>query len=468
MARTPAPKRGGSSARPTARSGGAAPVSGRGRPAAPGRPGAPGRPSTGRPAVGGRGASTAGSGSGRPGAGGRSGAPSRSSGAAGTGRSAGAPRGFDRSDDRPGRGAPVSRFPSVGRGAGGAAERDARPMREGPAPRGQRGSRDADTRRDGDDRGADRGGFSDAPRGRGPAVNRSFPKGLGTPRPRDIGDRPHVVKGPRGLGGDLVEGRQAVRELLLAGKRRVRDVWMVDGTDDAPILEEIEALASEARIVIRKVTRDQLMREARTETPQGVLAHATELEEVDLDGLFQPADGRPPFLLAVDSLTDPQNLGALLRSADGAGVTGVILPRHRNVHITPSVTKAAAGAIERMPIAIVGGLPAAMLQLKKQYSAWFVGLDADGSQTIYDLARLGSEPLVVVVGAEGAGLSRLVRQRCDTIASIPLRGALSSLNASAAGAVALFEFGRHRPMPEVAPVATAPAVAKAAKISSDL
>jgi 23S rRNA (guanosine2251-2'-O)-methyltransferase len=467
MARTPAPKRGGSSPRPTARAGGAAPASGRGRPVASGRP------STGRPVAGGRAAPAGGrgapAGTGRPSAGGR-GAPAGRSSAGGSG----APRGFDRADDRGGRGAPVSRFPSAGRG-----DRDARPMREGPAPRGQRGGRDADVRRDGDDRGsfdrssadrgsADRSGFSDASRGRGPAVNRSFPKGLGTPRPRDLGDRPHVVKGPRGLGGDLVEGRQAVRELLLAGKRRVRDVWMVDGTDDAPILEEIEALATEARIVIRKVNRDQLMREARTETPQGVLAHATELEEVDLDGLFQPADGRPPFLLAVDSLTDPQNLGALLRSADGAGVTGVILPRHRNVHITPSVTKAAAGAIERMPIAIVGGLPAAMLQLKKQYSAWFVGLDADGSQTIYDLARLGSEPLVVVVGAEGAGLSRLVRQRCDTIASIPLRGALSSLNASAAGAVALFEFGRHRPMPEVAAAPVTPVVAKAPKVSSDL
>jgi 23S rRNA (guanosine2251-2'-O)-methyltransferase len=281
------------------------------------------------------------------------------------------------------------------------------------------------------------------------SLDKTFGSRLGTPQPRSTGPRTSMMSttGPRGLGGELVEGRQAVRELLMAGKRRVRDVWMAEGTDDSPILAEIEALAAEARITVRKVSRDQLHREAHTETPQGVLAHAAEIKDVPIDSLFTLADGRPPFIVAVDSLTDPQNLGALLRSAEGAGVTGVILPRHRNVHITPSVTKAAAGAIERIPMAIVGGLPAAMLAAKNDHNAWFVGLDADGPSTIYDLAHLSDVPLVVVVGAEGSGLSRLVAARCDTIASIPLRGALSSLNASAAGAIAMFELGRHRPLP---------------------
>ena len=281
------------------------------------------------------------------------------------------------------------------------------------------------------------------------SLDKTFGSRLGTPQPRSSGPRTSMMSttGPRGLGGELVEGRQAVRELLMAGKRRVRDVWMAEGTDDSPILAEIEALAAEARITVRKVSRDQLHREAHTETPQGVLAHAAEIKDVPIDSLFKLADGRAPFIVAVDSLTDPQNLGALLRSAEGAGVTGVILPRHRNVHITPSVTKAAAGAIERLPMAIVGGLPAAMLAAKTDHHAWFVGLDADGPSTIYDLAHLADVPLVVVVGAEGSGLSRLVAARCDTIASIPLRGALSSLNASAAGAIAMFELGRHRPLP---------------------
>ncbi len=248
----------------------------------------------------------------------------------------------------------------------------------------------------------------------------------------------------RGLGGDLIEGRQAVRELLLAARRKVRDVWMVDGTDDAAILIEIEELANEARVPIRRVSREQLHKEARTETPQGVIAHAAPLREVEFDDLLKTRNGRAPFLLAVDSVTDPQNLGALLRSADGAGVTGIVLPKHRTVHVTPTVTKAAAGAIERIPMALVGGLPAAFLRAKEKVDAWILGLDADGSQSLYDVAALGNVPVIVVIGAEGAGLSRLVKERCDELVSIPLRGSLASLNASVAGAIAMFELGRHR------------------------
>lgn len=219
---------------------------------------------------------------------------------------------------------------------------------------------------------------------------------------------------------------------------------MAEGNDDAPILAEIEQLAGEARVAIRRVSRDQLLGAARTETPQGVLAHADPLVDVDFDDLLVTRNGRVPFLLAVDNVTDPQNLGALLRSADGAGITGVVLPKHRTVHVTPTVTKAAAGAIERVPMALVGGLPAALLRAKDHANAWIIGLDADGERSIYELASLATEPVIVVIGAEGAGLSRLVRQRCDELAQIPLRGALASLNASVAGAVAMFELGRHR------------------------
>lgn len=252
--------------------------------------------------------------------------------------------------------------------------------------------------------------------------------------------RPRV---PRGLGGDQVEGRQAVRELLLAGRRRVREVWLLDGSDDSPILDEISELAADAKVAVRIVSKDQLYHEARTESPQGVLAFADEIAEYEFDEMLQTRNGKLPFLLFVDQVTDPQNLGALLRSADGAGVTGVVLGRHRSVHVTPTVTKAAAGAVERVPMALVGGLPTAMLDAKKA-GAWIVGLDADGPDDLYSLAHLGDEPLVVVIGAEGDGLSRLVRARCDSIARIQLKGALPSLNASVAGAVAMFEMGRHR------------------------
>jgi 23S rRNA (guanosine2251-2'-O)-methyltransferase len=172
-----------------------------------------------------------------------------------------------------------------------------------------------------------------------------------------------------------------------------------------------------------------------------VLAKAKELPESPFDDLLQGGDPAP-FLLAVDGVTDPGNLGALLRSAECAGVTGVVLPRHRAVHITPTVTKAAAGAIEHLPMAIVGGLPSAIARARDE-GMRVVGLDAGGGVTLQDL-DLADEPVMLVLGAEGAGLSRLVRQRCDVVASIPLRGHLGSLNVAAAGALACFEVVRRR------------------------
>jgi 23S rRNA (guanosine2251-2'-O)-methyltransferase len=186
-----------------------------------------------------------------------------------------------------------------------------------------------------------------------------------------------------------------------------------------------------------------LEREAATEAPQGVLAHAAPVPEVDLDDLCRPGpDGPVPFLLALDGVTDPRNLGALLRSADGAGATGAILTRRRSAHVTPAVTKAAAGAVEHVPLAVVPGLPAALVRAK-ELGCWVVGLADDGDVSLFDL-NLATEPLVLVVGSEGDGLSRLVRQRCDVVASIPMAGALPSLNVAAAGTLALYEVARRR------------------------
>ncbi len=252
---------------------------------------------------------------------------------------------------------------------------------------------------------------------------------------------------PKGLDGAQVEGRQAVRELLAAGRRRVRTLIMADGTDDSPILMDIEELAAARGIPVRRVSKEQVLAQARTESPQGVIALAEPLEEADPDEMLErrPHGMAQPFILALDGLTDPGNLGALLRSADGAGVTGVVVPKHRAVHITPTVAKSAAGAIEHLPIGLVPGLPAYLLRAKER-GAWVIGLDANSTTTVHDLAHLADQPLIVVVGAEGDGLSRLVRDRCDVIAAIPLRGRIESLNASVAGAVALFEIGRHRPV----------------------
>ncbi len=228
-----------------------------------------------------------------------------------------------------------------------------------------------------------------------------------------------------------MEGRQAVAELLRAGRRSVHDVWLAEGTDQAPILDVILAEAERRRVPIRRTSRVMLDREAATDAPQGVLAHAAPVPEADAGAL---AHDPRAFLLALDGVTDPRNLGALLRSADGAGATGAILPRRRSAHVTPAVTKAAAGAVEHVPLAVVPGLPAALAKAK-ELGCWVVGLADDGDTSLYDLA-LATEPLVLVVGSEGEGMSRLVRQRCDVVVSIPMAGALPSLNAAAAGTLA--------------------------------
>lgn len=285
-------------------------------------------------------------------------------------------------------------------------------------------------------------GRQPAPRGRG--QGRRTPPRAGAPRSHaHEGQQPRERRStePRGLGGEQVEGRQAVRELLLAGTRRTKDVWIAEGVEEAAIVAEIRELAADARVPVRSVARTKLDAAAKTEAPQGVLAHAAPLGEVDLDDLI--ARRKPaPFLVVLDGVTDPHNLGALLRTAECAGVTGVVLPKHRAVHVTATVTKAAAGAVEHLPMALVPGVPNALRALKEA-GVWTVGLDADARGTIFEL-DLAAEPVALVLGAEGRGLSRLARERCDVVTRIPQRGALSSLNVAAAGAVACFEVARRR------------------------
>ena len=250
------------------------------------------------------------------------------------------------------------------------------------------------------------------------------------------------VSSDRGLGGDQVEGRQAVRELLIAGRRRVREIWMLDQGDDAPILEDIRELAAAHRVTVTRVGKGRFYAQARCEAPQGVLALAAPLPEAELDSLLAGRGGVAPFLVALDGVTDPGNLGAILRSAECAGVTGAILPRHRAVHVTPAATKAAAGAVEHVPMAVVGGLPTALANLSKA-GVHVVGLDGGAPTSLYDVAGADG-PVCLVLGAEGRGLSRLVGERCDELVAIPMKGVLGSLNVSAAAALACFEIARRR------------------------
>lgn len=246
------------------------------------------------------------------------------------------------------------------------------------------------------------------------------------------------------LGGGQVEGRQAVRELLIAGRRRAYEIWIAGDVDHSEIIDDIRELARASRVPVIEVSRKKLEFTARSEAPQGILAHAAPVPAVPLEELLKRRPGRIPFLVAVDGVTDPGNLGALLRCCEGAGVNGVVLPRHRSVHITPTVTKTSVGAVEYIPIAVAGGLPATLTRMR-ELGIWVVGLDDAADKSLFEIGDLASEAICLVLGAEGTGLSRLVRERCDLIVSIPMKGRLSSLNVSAAAALATYEVTRHRP-----------------------
>jgi 23S rRNA (guanosine2251-2'-O)-methyltransferase len=277
---------------------------------------------------------------------------------------------------------------------------------------------------------------------------RSHGAGRTGPIRRGDGDTHPAARGAKGLGGEQVEGRQAVRELLIAGRRRVQEVWLsteligADGTPDDGVAD-IVALAKANRVAVAHVARGKLDHRARSEAPQGVIAFANPIPEAELADLVKRRPGRPPFLVAIDGVTDPGNLGAIIRSCEGAGVHGILLPRHRAVHVTPTVAKASAGAVEHVPIALVPGLPATLSRLR-DLGIWVVGLDDAAERSLFDIADLAAEGICVVLGAEGAGLSRLVRERCDLLVGIPMRGRISSLNVAAAAALATYEVARHR------------------------
>ncbi len=227
--------------------------------------------------------------------------------------------------------------------------------------------------------------------------------------------------------------------MLRAGRRRVRTVYLSRRVATSPVVTEIVSLASAAGVPVRRVDETRVDEEAQTDAAQGVVARADPLPEAALDDLLGAPDA---LLVALDGVTDPRNVGAVVRSALAAGATGMILTRHRSALLTPSAVKAAAGAIEHLPIALVPGVAGA-LERAGRAGVWTVGLDAAGAASIHSL-EVADRPLALVLGAEGRGLGRLARQRCDVVARIPMQGAIASLNVSAAAAVACFEIARQR------------------------
>ncbi len=240
----------------------------------------------------------------------------------------------------------------------------------------------------------------------------------------------------------IIWGRTPVVEALRAGDE-VERLYLAEGVRPAGAVEEILRRARAAHVPVQFLDRRALDRLADGATHQGIVAEVGAYRYAELDELLVRANelGERPFLLLLDSLQDPQNLGALIRTAEAVGVHGVVVPRHRAVGVTPAVVKASAGAVEHLPVARVTNLARAVEDLKGQ-GLWIVGLDASGEK-LYDEVDY-SVPVALVVGAEGPGLGRLVAERCDYRVRLPMRGQVASLNAAVAGSIVLYHAWRRR------------------------
>ena len=241
---------------------------------------------------------------------------------------------------------------------------------------------------------------------------------------------------------EIIYGRRAVEECLLADRRRVFAVF----TSERTRLSAQSALrqATERRgISINFVPKDRLEQMVGRVNHQGVVAETSPYPYWEMQDVLNESRGEAnPILLLLDCLQDPQNLGALIRSAEAVGVAGVILPRNRSVSVTPAVVNASAGAVEHVKVAIVTNLVRAMGDLKHA-GFWLVGLEDEHSAQRYDQADL-NRPVGLVIGSEGQGLGRLVKETCDYLVRIPMTGRVASLNASIAGSIVLYEAWRQR------------------------
>ncbi|HIQ68262.1 MAG TPA: 23S rRNA (guanosine(2251)-2'-O)-methyltransferase RlmB [Candidatus Faecousia excrementigallinarum] len=238
-----------------------------------------------------------------------------------------------------------------------------------------------------------------------------------------------------------LEGRNALTEALRSG-RTIDKVFIAAGETDRA-LQRLAAQAKEAGAVVVPVDRRKLVAMSTTHAHQGVIALAAAREYATLDDLLENAasKGEAPLLVICDELTDPHNLGAILRSAECVGAHGVIIPKRRSVGLTATVAKASAGAVEYMPVARVTNINAAIADLKEK-GVWIFGTAAEGSIPMYQ-ADL-TIPAAIVIGNEGSGMSPLVRKNCDVTVHIPMKGNISSLNASCAASVLLYEALRQR------------------------
>lgn len=238
----------------------------------------------------------------------------------------------------------------------------------------------------------------------------------------------------------LIEGRNAVIEALRAGKP-VDRLFILDGAQDGPI-QTVRREAKKRGVTMKFVTKERLDQLSETGRHQGVIAYAAAYAYAEVEDILAAARAKkePPFIILLDNIEDPHNLGAIVRTANLAGAHGVIIPKNRAVGLTAAVARTSAGALNYTPVARVTNLGKTMEELKKE-GLWFVCADMDGS-TMYQLDLTG--PIGLVIGSEGDGVGRLVKEKCDFVASIPMKGDIDSLNASVAAGVLAYEIVRQR------------------------
>lgn len=239
---------------------------------------------------------------------------------------------------------------------------------------------------------------------------------------------------------DMVAGRNAVMEAL-KGSRSVNKLMIANGSTEGSI-KEIIAVAKEKGVNIQYCDRSKLDSIARGIRHQGVLAQVAPVQYAELEDILQVAKDRnePPFIVLLDELEDPHNLGAILRTADAAGVHGVLIPKHRSCPLSATVAKTSAGAVEHVPVARVGNLVQTIKKLKQE-GLWVAAADMDGKD-YYDTDLTG--PLLLIIGSEGQGVGRLVKEQCDFVVRIPMVGRINSLNASVAGSILMYEAMKQR------------------------
>ncbi len=238
----------------------------------------------------------------------------------------------------------------------------------------------------------------------------------------------------------VIEGRNAVLEALRSGKPMDK-LYVLDGCQDGPI-RTIVREAKKHDVILQFVTKERLNKLSETGKHQGVIAHAAAYEYAQVEDMLELAKsrGEDPFIFLLDNIEDPHNLGAIIRTANLAGAHGVIIPKRRAVGLTATVARTSAGALNYTPVARVTNLKKTVEDLKKQ-GLWFVCADMDGT-VMYDLDLKG--PIGLVIGNEGEGVSRLMKENCDFVAGIPMKGDIDSLNASVAAGVLAYEIVRQR------------------------